>query len=227
MDFIDKYSGTRKYDLLMKVLNLLPPVKEMALSNNLSQTLAEICKEKELEPNIAYRLLRYILATNRTHLVQLRENQLIKEMVTPYQYKLMSATPEHEKRFQKKKDQFGSCFLFHGSPFQNWHSIMRNGLRNKMCRVPGIYMANNSSISVGYMGAPCGTWPRSMFGTALRCMAMVEVARDKCINPNQISISHDDDLVVTRFFFVFANPGDTPAAEGTKVYEQYAHKLLS
>jgi len=225
-DFIEKLSGKRNYDTLLQVLNLIPPVREMAQSSNLSKMLAERCKQKGLDQHMAYRLLRFILATNRTHLIQLKEHQLIKEMQTPYQYKLMSSTPEHEKRFQKKKAQYGSCFLFHGSPFPNWHSIMRNGLRNKMCRVPGIYMANNSSISIGYMGTPCGTWPNSMFQSAVRCMAMVEVARDKCINPKQISISHDDDIVVTRFFFVFANPGDNPAAEGSDIYNRYASKLL-
>ena len=47
----------------------------------------------------------------------------------------MSSTPEHEKRFQQLKAQYGSAYFFHGSPLCNWHSIMRNGLRNKSTRI--------------------------------------------------------------------------------------------
>jgi hypothetical protein len=79
-------------------------------------------------------------------------------MATPYQYMLLTSTPEKEARFAalKKKcvapsprgclqtasgttivlltrlwfARHGSFMAFHGSPMENWHSILRNGLRN-------------------------------------------------------------------------------------------------
>ena len=47
------------------------------------------------------------------------------------QFKLFTNTFEREVAFQKLKlEQQGSCFLFHGSPFMKWHSIMRTCLQN-------------------------------------------------------------------------------------------------
>ena len=41
-----------------------------------------------------------------------------------------SASPEGEKYFETLKKKHGSCFGFHGSDVENWHSILRNGIRN-------------------------------------------------------------------------------------------------
>ena len=51
-------------------------------------------------------------------------------MSTPYQYMLLTSTPEKEARFAALKKQYGSFMAFHGSPMENWHSILHNGLRN-------------------------------------------------------------------------------------------------
>lgn len=61
------------------------------------------------------------------------------------------------------EDQFNkvekSTYLFHGSAAENWHSILRNGLKNYSGTAKqtngaafgsGIYLAKNSSISMGY-----------------------------------------------------------------------------
>jgi poly [ADP-ribose] polymerase 6/8 len=39
-------------------------------------------------------------------------------MVTPHQYLLLSAPPEKEAAFRKLKQQYGSCFAFHGSSIE-------------------------------------------------------------------------------------------------------------
>ncbi len=68
----------------------------------------------------------------------------------------MTNSPEREAAFQKLKATHGSFWKFHGSPFHNWHSILRTNLRNvsgtKLMRVgqahgPGIYLASNSQTS--------------------------------------------------------------------------------
>lgn len=56
-------------------------------------------------------------------------------------------------------------YLFHGSPFHNWHSIIRNGLKNysgtnKMTTGavwgPGIYFSDDLSVSFEYAGGRSG-----------------------------------------------------------------------
>lgn len=113
---------------------------------------------------LVYSLLRWILASNRSHLKKLTPDESLSQFKTrmficyvysiiEYQYLLMSSPPEKEKKFQEYKAKYGSIygvytsnitncnsgmycsifidlFKFHGSALVNWHSIMRNGLRN-------------------------------------------------------------------------------------------------
>jgi poly [ADP-ribose] polymerase 6/8 len=51
-------------------------------------------------------------------------------MKTEHQYMFLSSPPEKESKFQELKKKKGSFWAFHGSPFANWHSILRVGLKN-------------------------------------------------------------------------------------------------
>ena len=89
----------------------------------------------------------------RAHLQRLRGNEKIKEFTTDLQFMMKSSPPATEKKFQlSKKQEGGSFYAFHGSPFSNWHcmhiffllfvnllltfylshllAILRNGLKN-------------------------------------------------------------------------------------------------
>lgn len=75
---------------------------------------------------------------------------------------LLTSTPEKEARFAALKKKYnsyhpyidvnqtdpfitrrhGSFLAFHGSPMENWHSILRNGLRN-MSMFSGLVTANS------------------------------------------------------------------------------------
>jgi poly [ADP-ribose] polymerase 6/8 len=46
-------------------------------------------------------------------------------MVTPFQYLLLSDSPEKEEAFRKHKKLYGTTFAFHGSAIENWHGILR------------------------------------------------------------------------------------------------------
>jgi ubiquitin-protein ligase len=63
-------------------------------------------------------------------------------------------------------------YLFHGSPFHNWHSIIRNGLKNysgtnKMTTGqvwgPGIYFSDDLSSSFGYASSTTGKYIIGVF----------------------------------------------------------------
>jgi hypothetical protein len=43
---------------------------------------------------------------------------------------LRSASHEGERYFNNLKKKHGSVFGFHGSSIENWHSILRNGIKN-------------------------------------------------------------------------------------------------
>lgn len=71
------------------------------------------------------------------------------------QFKLFTNTFERELAFQKLKREQGSFYMFHGSPFKNWHSIMRTCLQNfsntkymttGAASGAGVYTATNVSV---------------------------------------------------------------------------------
>ncbi|CAJ1409330.1 unnamed protein product [Effrenium voratum] len=104
-------------------------------------------------------LLKWTVCSNRCYLAPLQEHQLVQAFRTQFQYLLVSAPPDKEARFNKLKEQFGTSFAFHGSASENWHSILRNGLKNashtKLMTSgarfgPGIYLSQESSVSRAY-----------------------------------------------------------------------------
>lgn len=102
-----------------------------------------------------YYLVRFIVRSNCTSFHQVDILNMKLEQYR-FQYPI-----EIEKKFEEKKEKHGSKFLFHGSRGENWHSILRNGLkvasgtklqRNGSAHGSGIYLADNFQTSVGFTG---------------------------------------------------------------------------
>jgi hypothetical protein len=72
------------------------------------------------EPRL-YRVLRWILSSNRAHLQKLPPHKQVKDMATPHQYLLFSNSPEKEARFRVHKQQHPTVWAFHGSAIENWY----------------------------------------------------------------------------------------------------------
>ncbi|XP_044048921.1 protein mono-ADP-ribosyltransferase PARP6-like isoform X2 [Siniperca chuatsi] len=149
------FSPKRKsYDRLQKALDSVLLIRRMAQG-----PYSEIKKQMDKIDPLAYPLLQWILASNRSHIVKLPLNRQLKFMHTPHQFLLISSPPSKEARFQTAKKLYGSTFAFHGSHIENWHSILRNGLVNAShtklqlhgaAYGKGIYLSPISSISFGY-----------------------------------------------------------------------------
>merc|ERR1712216_126818 len=110
-------------------------------------------------PEVDAGLLQWVVSSNRCLLEPLEERQRVSNFSTKFQYLLISGAPEREDRFQELKKKYGSMFAYHGSAAENWHSILRNGLKNASntnlmsagaVHGAGIYMAKNMSTSIGY-----------------------------------------------------------------------------
>ena len=63
----------------------MPSVVEMLTAENLRKFLRKISRKNKLDEDCLYRLIRFLLATNRTHLVKLPKDDNISEMNTPWQ----------------------------------------------------------------------------------------------------------------------------------------------
>merc|ERR1712232_11459 len=148
--------GDKDYAKLQAVVNDLMALRMEAKSSGAAWTSLTSRMSAE-----GAGLVQWIMASNRTYLAPLNADQRIQAFNTDFQYLLISAPPEKEATFQELKKQYGSIFAFHGSHVGNWHSILRNGLKNASntplmsagaAHGPGIYLGKSSQISMGYSG---------------------------------------------------------------------------
>jgi len=199
-----------------------PDKPDYARAKNMLNKIKVPCTDDIHKDPLIFSLLQWIINSNRTHLVKLPSEYHINEMDTPFQYIMLSAAPEKENRFRELKKLHGSTFAFHGSRVENWHSILRNGLRNASgtklqlngaAYGHGIYLATHAATSFGYsLGALASGTNVSVSNDndsitddgRWICLALCEVIKSKNIkNNSSIWVVPDEDCVVTRFFFVF------------------------
>ena len=69
------------------------------------------------------------MGTNRYHFSYIPKTYQIKNVDTPYQYFIKHEDIVKHVNFKKLRAEKGSIFAFHGSPQENWHSILRSGLQ--------------------------------------------------------------------------------------------------
>ena len=174
--------------------------------------------------------LRWIMTSNKAHLVALPPNMRLLERIAPEarcrQFIMLSQPPARQARFAALKARHGSKFAWHGSPAENWHCILRSGLRSASgtklqlhgaAHGAGVYVSTSLSYSIRYAmsarrqhrgQAPEPETPQfndSFFGSPdLRIIALCEVAEVPGITKNSnIWVVPDEDAVATRFLFVY------------------------
>lgn len=162
-----------------KICKNMPPMQQMAQS----------CQnDKELTHQIgaeAVSLLRWVLLSNRSHLIYLPPELQLPEFQPSKQFLALISSPEAESTFQYLKDKYGSIYLWHGSHGERWHSIIRNGLKNgtgtKLQQNgavlgEGIYFARSSGTSWGYSKLSDNKYKSSVMGKQLHIISLVEIA---------------------------------------------------
>jgi hypothetical protein len=206
-------------------LSKCPSVDEMielANKGKLRQHLAS------LHP-LLYLLLRWIVTSSRAHLHFLSEDDLVPQVNTPYQFHLKSTPPEKEQKFYAAKKRYGSFYAWHGSSSANWHSILRNGLKNYSnskhqvngaAYGAGVYMAVDSATSIGYSWrSGASMWTKSRYEGEMILLALCEVINEgELICTGNVHRPHclhspsapyyrieKDEYIATRYMFVVTN----------------------
>jgi hypothetical protein len=167
----------------------------------------------------AARAVQWVLSSNRAHLVALEPEACFASMETPYQFRIQTGTRSHEASFNKLKAQHGTFYAFHGSPFTNWHNLLRTNLKvasgtalqlNGARYGNGIYMGEDTSHSDPY-ATPGRPWPGSIFGTGVRCLALCEVVNSPSIQRyNGFLVAPDENTVALRYLFIYGQDGTIP-----------------
>ena len=169
--------------------------------DKLIKDMSDLGTEQEIRHTLGddlYYLIRFIVKSNSTHLEPIRLFDE-KQMNGVQQFKIRY-TSEIEEAFNAKISHAGHCFLFHGSGEENWHSILRNGLKNcsgtklqsnGAAYGSGIYLSNNYTFTVKYSrGSMC------VIGV---CQVVGNISKYK--KTANIYVADEQDLIL-RYLFV-------------------------
>lgn len=160
--------------------------------------------------------LRWVLLTNKAQIISLPDELRVRGVECGFQFMTLIAAPDMETEFLRRKEEYGSQYLWHGSAVSRWYSIVQNGLKN-MSRVrggivhgnaygEGIYLSSNSTISLQYTDYNENPYVNSVLGKRLKMIACCEVAKmpKGVLNRfnNGIMTLIDEKACVVRFVFV-------------------------
>lgn len=157
--------------------------------------LSELNDDSSLAQSIGFEsadILRWVILTCRSNFLLLPRELEFPQFRSSdsnnkcYQFMALTASPEQETIFQQLKKKYGSFFLWHGSPTERWHAIIRQGLKN-LSNTPlmgvgaahgeGIYFAPESMTSLSYSRTFQNMYPGSQLGENLNIIALCEVIK--------------------------------------------------
>ena len=176
-------------------------------------------------------VMDWVVNSNRSFLIQVTDrSKQLPEFHFADQYLLMMAPPEKQSIFDEWKQKKGTKFAFHGSRVENWHSILRNGLKsmsgtamqlNGSAHGKGIYFAPEAQQSLGYCASPGST--------SWNCMALCEIINDDCITDHGWCWTVlQEDKVMTRMLFVFQTSGSLSGVDTRQsAFQASIHKTLA
>lgn len=142
----DDLSQNEKYYMITMLLEMLPSIPEMKnyllSKSNKGATLASWA---DRIPPAALGLLRWIIASNRSCIVQVdsldgasrKSEERVSGMPGWMQFRFAQGAPDKEQKFitsireTTSGAKYPTVFAWHGSPIYNWHGIVREGLHFK------------------------------------------------------------------------------------------------
>lgn len=176
--------------------------------NTLFDKIMNCSNDEELCDKLGFDLfylVRFIIMSNKTDVknVDLFEGKL---GMKNQQYQVVNK-PEAEAKFKEICDG-DSCYLFHGSGYENWYSILRNGLKimsgtklmtSGAAYGTGIYLSDSFQFSYNYSSRNCSD----------TIVAVFEVKGNKELykKSHNIYVVQDDTLLLLRYLLVFGENG--------------------
>ncbi|KAL6158616.1 hypothetical protein ACJQWK_04239 [Exserohilum turcicum] len=228
----DDLQDHEKQPVMATLLDQLPSIRDMRkfLLRNPQSSLSSWVDR--LSP-AALGVLRWVIASNRACILQVddegdassrKSEEQLYGMGGWAQFRFAMGAPDKERRFiqavrqtqDRLKLKYPTLFAWHGSPLQNWHSIIREGLHFKETHHGrayghGVYHAPDVSTSLSYASVHTGfIWPMS------ELKVQQALALNEIVNAPQEYVSQSPHLVVaqldwiqTRYLFVKTLPDPT------------------
>lgn len=123
-----KNLGLSGEDIFLDPQNVLNTIRTVPPIETLQDWICACTLRENLEPNV-YSLLQWLVGGCQTHIQLLQPYERFAQFSTTLQFRL-TLPVDQETVFARNKAELGSFYCFHGSAFENWHSILRLGVRN-------------------------------------------------------------------------------------------------
>ncbi|KAE8445158.1 hypothetical protein EG329_013654 [Mollisiaceae sp. DMI_Dod_QoI] len=235
----DDMDDKNKAETIVTLLQTLPSVKDMRtyLTQQSRYSEPSLKAWKERVSPAALGILRWIIASNRSCIVQvdkcpgqddgdaamakIRLDQRVSNVSENWvQFRFAQGSPDKEQRFynalKEQQDlteinsRYPTIWAWHGSPLQNWHSIIRSGLDFKetlhgRAYGHGVYHAMDQMTSIGYAQQAGCMW----HGSQLRissAMSLNEIVNcpTKFSSSNPYLVVQHVDWIQCRYLFVLS-----------------------
>ncbi|KAF2036638.1 hypothetical protein EK21DRAFT_95878 [Setomelanomma holmii] len=243
----DDLQDVQKRQAIAVLLDLLPPVQEMK-KYLLRKAQSPLSAWVDRLSPAALGILRWIIASNRACIVQVdtddenargrKGEDRLYGMPGWAQFRFAMGAPDKERRFiqavrttsDRLHLKYPTLFAWHGSPLQNWHSIIREGLHfnetlHGRAYGHGVYHALDVNTSLGYsqFGYGHATWPNSELKVqqALALNEIVNAPKEYASSSPHLVVAQLD-WIQTRYLFVKTKTdytAGTPADKGVKPYD--------
>ena len=188
-------------------------------------------------------LLRWIIASNRSCILQVEDSDRVSGMGQFQQFRFAQGAPDKEQRFVTSVNQtkerlslkVPTIFAWHGSGLQNWHSIVREGLHfndtaHGRAFGHGVYHSLDANTSLGYSGTyynhagdghPRG-WPQSQLQISQAlCLNEIVNAPKEFVSKTPHLVVAQLDWIQTRYLFVQCRN-----SEATLIEDKYPVEVL-
>jgi hypothetical protein len=173
------------------------------VADELNRTYLQMCAQSTIH------LLRWLEITNRSYIQHVPRKEFVqmvgklcdtKSYINDvYVFRIVVPDDTHRLRFEECLDKSGdrkTLLLYHGSTFGNWHSIMRNGLKN-YSRTK--YMKHGASFGDGvYFGKVYDISRSYSDGTVCVCEVVEKYAK----NHSTCYTCENDGAIIIRYLLI-------------------------
>ncbi|OQD93086.1 hypothetical protein PENSOL_c035G10000 [Penicillium solitum] len=233
---LDDLEPVQKQQMISCLLGMLPSIKEMKAFIGSHERGKLLSSWRDVISPAGLDLLRWVIASNRSFIKQDDDEpqHRVVGMGGYMQFRLVQGAADKEQRFidavssnsLAQNPNHPTIFAWHGSPVNNWHSILREGfhfkqiLHGRACG-HGVYMSNHFHTSLGYSGTRIlHPWP----DTRLKLSTVISL--NEVVNAPLMFVNHHPHYVVQhldwiqpRYLFVKPQDFNVPGiAESTGAY---------
>lgn len=238
---LDDLEPVQKQQMISCLLGMLPGIEEMKAFIGSHERGKLLSSWRDVMSPAGLDLLRWVVASNRSFIKQDDDEprHRVVGMDGYIQFRLVQGAADKEQRFIEavnsnslaQNPNHPTIFAWHGSPLNNWHSILREGfhfkqiLHGRACG-HGVYMSNHFHTSLGYTGTHIlHTWSetRLKLSTVISLNEVVN-APLKFVNHRPHYVVQQLDWIQPRYLFVKLQNFNVPGMAG--ITGGHAYELM-